>query len=212
MTEEYKDITWYFDCRLPGQRMYVAPEGKIYFESVCTGTTPGGVAWENAHRGHRENSAPEMRLRAQRWLVGRGVDIGCGIEKILPDCVGVDAGDYQAGCAADVFRDVSNLSVFADGEFDWAYSSNVLEHMHDWGASLDEWVRVVRPGGVIFLCVPWPERCPVQAAGRVAVHTWNPSPFALREALEKRGVDVVQMDFDVDVWGCFCAVGRKREV
>ncbi|MCW2784117.1 MAG: SAM-dependent methyltransferase [Marmoricola sp.] len=39
----------------------------------------------------------------------------------------------------------------ADGSVDVAFSSNLLEHVRDLGATCDEIVRVVRPGGVAVL-------------------------------------------------------------
>ncbi len=40
---------------------------------------------------------------------------------------------------------------FADGSFDVAYSSNVLEHVDGPWRMADEMVRVTRPGGLVFL-------------------------------------------------------------
>ncbi len=40
---------------------------------------------------------------------------------------------------------------FADGAFDVAYSSNVLEHVPEPWAMADEMVRVVRPGGLVVI-------------------------------------------------------------
>lgn len=208
-----KDVTWVFSAWVPGQRVMMDDEGAFHFKAPEWGVTPTGVEWRNAHRGHRENSAPFMRPRALPWLDGRGLDLGCGLEKIVLEdrCIGVDAGGYQEGCAADVYRDITDLSCYSDGEFDWVYSSNVLEHIEDWEDALREWVRVVRVGGVVFLCVPWPERCLVQEAGSTQAHVWNPSPFILRGALSRLGVAIAEMDSDVDRWGCFCIVGVKQE-
>ena len=43
---------------------------------------------------------------------------------------------------------------FGDGEFDCVYSCNSLEHAFDADRALAEFVRVVRPGGVLTLEVP----------------------------------------------------------
>jgi SAM-dependent methyltransferase len=40
---------------------------------------------------------------------------------------------------------------FADGAFDISHSSNVIEHVVDPKAFFDEMLRVVRPGGLMFL-------------------------------------------------------------
>jgi SAM-dependent methyltransferase len=49
---------------------------------------------------------------------------------------------------------------FADATIDVTFSSNVLEHVRDPAAMLDEMIRVTRPGGVIYLAFtnwysPW---------------------------------------------------------
>lgn len=45
---------------------------------------------------------------------------------------------------------------FLDGSLDVAYSSNVLEHVRRPWVMADEMVRVVRPGGIVFLSfTPW---------------------------------------------------------
>src|SRR2546422_10792066 len=46
---------------------------------------------------------------------------------------------------------------YADGSFDAAYSVSVLEHIPDSGdsAAIRELIRVVRPGGVVVVTVPY---------------------------------------------------------
>jgi len=114
------------------------------------------------------------------------------------------------GCAAGVYRVVTDLSCWGDVEFYWVYSSNVLEHIEGWEVALREWGRVLRVGGVMFLFLPWPERCPIQQAGATVAHVWNPSPFILRGALEECGIATAEVDCDIDRWGCFCIVGVKQ--
>lgn len=49
----------------------------------------------------------------------------------------------------DVFR-----LPFPDGAFDRVICSEVMEHVHDYGAALAELVRVLRPGGTIGVTIP----------------------------------------------------------
>jgi SAM-dependent methyltransferase len=49
----------------------------------------------------------------------------------------------------DVFR-----LPFGDGAFDRVICSEVMEHVHDYGAALAELVRVLRPGGTIGVTIP----------------------------------------------------------
>ena len=58
------------------------------------------------------NEAAKCRGRVVSFLVGRGLDIGCGDEKVVPAAIGVDI----AGKAADIRLDLSEpnaLRMFA---------------------------------------------------------------------------------------------------
>lgn len=68
--------------------------------------------------------------------------------------VDADAGEMRLHGRAPGPRTVQASGTalpFADGAFDIAYSSNVLEHVGDPWAMADEMVRVVRPGGTIVI-------------------------------------------------------------
>jgi len=82
---------------------------------------------------------------AERALLrGKGIDIGCGRDPVLPD---VQRFDAEHGDANVITRHVSE-------RFDFVFSSHCLEHMHDPRAALREWWELVRPGGVLFFIVP----------------------------------------------------------
>ena len=196
---------------IPNQRMFIT-SGVMIYEDMAAGVTAKGVKWHNNHIMHRENCMQTIKERALPWLIGKGVDVGCGLEKITPDCIGIDNGDdFREHSDADVIGDITDLTRYADGQFDWLFSSNSIEHLVKWEDALTEWVRVVRPGGIIYLYTPWPERCSfLRAGGDVKSHLWNPSPAILGNALINRGVEIVECDDDVDVYGTFVIVGRKK--
>lgn len=52
--------------------------------------------------------------------------------------------------------DVSRLKMYNENSVDLIYASHVLEHFgrHEYLAVLEEWFRVLRPGGVLRLAVP----------------------------------------------------------
>lgn len=55
--------------------------------------------------------------------------------------------------------DLTNLSIFADGEFDLFVAQHVIEEIEDYGRALDEIARVLGPGGTALLEIPFdPER------------------------------------------------------
>mmetsp|Transcript_75758 Transcript_75758/g.134199 ORF Transcript_75758/g.134199 Transcript_75758/m.134199 type:complete len:377 (-) Transcript_75758:125-1255(-) len=56
----------------------------------------------------------------------------------------------------DIIDDAEVLSRVADGKFDLLIAAHVLEHMQNVLGTLRHWLRVVRPGGWVFLAVPDP--------------------------------------------------------
>lgn len=89
-----------------------------------------------------------------RYTRGRGLEIGCGMEKAYPHFIGVDNGHHFGKGAADFLCEADDLSMFADGSMDFVFSSHVLEHMADMEAALADWCRVLKPGGYLCLYVP----------------------------------------------------------
>lgn len=47
---------------------------------------------------------------------------------------------------------------FEDGKWDFVIASHVLEHLYDLIGTLKEWMRVVSPGGLVFVIFPHKER------------------------------------------------------
>ncbi len=96
----------------------------------------------------------KIKYLIPRYTRGRGLEIGCGMEKAYPHFIGVDNGHHFGRGAADIVADACDLSMFADGSMDFVFSSHVLEHMEDMGKALAEWGRVIKPGGYLVLYVP----------------------------------------------------------
>jgi SAM-dependent methyltransferase len=147
-----------------------------------------------------DEQAAEIR-RAVGELSGKRVlEIGCGAGMLVVrgrvahglDIYGVEPsfGEYTAsldvarrlaahyGLPDGVVTEASGEALpFPDAWFDVVYSSNVLEHVGDPQAVVDEAVRVLKPGGTLLLVVPnygswweghygilWPPRLPAWAA------------------------------------------------
>lgn len=82
------------------------------------------------------------------WLRERGYDVvSIDIEKQWEDCRVVDANEPLP---------------FADAAFDLVWCSEVIEHLDDPPAVLDEFRRVTRPGGDILLTTPNSYMLPLQ--------------------------------------------------
>jgi len=74
--------------------------------------------------------------------------LGCG-KICLPGYVNVD---IQSGPGVDVVADLRRLP-WSDGTIDLLYSCSAIEHFgrREWVAVLQEWARVLKPGGMLRL-------------------------------------------------------------
>ena len=78
--------------------------------------------------------------------------LGCG-KRIIPGFVHIDAIDYPH---VDHVATIDNLSFIQDNSVDVIYNCHVLEHFkrRDVGRVLQEWLRVLKPGGTLRISVP----------------------------------------------------------
>lgn len=121
------------------------------------------------------------------------LDVGCGCKPYralvpAPRYTGLDVDTpftRQVG-AADVFYDGKKFPL-SDRAFAGVLCSQVLEHVFEPEAFLGEIHRVLRPGGVLVLAVPfmWDEHEQPHDFGRY-------SSFGLRALLERSGFEVLQ--------------------
>lgn len=83
------------------------------------------------------------------------LNLGCG-DKILPGYVNVDVAPSRGGREPDVICDLHDLHPFATGTVDEILSVHVVEHFWRWEVVgvLREWVRVLKPGGLMVLECP----------------------------------------------------------
>jgi len=141
-----------------------------------------GKAWgtEPRCRVHQPGIVPESRKEwvkreLQPWMsegtVFEGVEIGaCQLKVEFPSNVlmkyldmASDENTLASQCflttgsqLPDIIDDAEVLSRVADGKFDLLIAAHVLEHMQNVLGTLRHWLRVVRPGGWVFLAVPDP--------------------------------------------------------
>lgn len=126
------------------------------------------MVWHpDTSQGHE---VKKVRHRVISYCSGRGVDIGCGPEKIAKNAIGIDA----PGSGADICIDLSEtnaLGIFSDGAFDYVFSSHCLEDFYSPKTILAEWWRILKPGGVMILYGPDPDYYPkVGTAGANTNH------------------------------------------
>ena len=81
----------------------------------------------------------------------RTLDVGCGINK-SPGAIGIDRNPDSR---ADVLCDLDHTPYpFADNSFDQLRAIHVIEHLSDVIRSMEEFHRLVRPGGRVRIETP----------------------------------------------------------
>lgn len=124
-------------------------------------------------------------------LTGRLLDVGCGSKPyraLIPasDYVGmeIDTPRTRESFSADVYYDGHTFPL-ADASFDAVLCSQVFEHVFTPVQFMAELNRVLRPGGLLVLTVPfvWDEHEQPHDFARY-------SSFGLRAALEAAGFEV----------------------
>jgi SAM-dependent methyltransferase len=144
-----------------------------------------------------------------QWLLGRRrpddaiaqlrgivLDIGCAdrwIERHCPSDVHYIGLDYPPTGAVlyaaqpDIFADASRLAL-ADACVDAVLCMEVLEHVHDHVAALEEFARVLKPGGTLLLSMPF--MYPVHDAP----HDYQRlTEYGLRRDLARAGFSIVRL-------------------
>jgi SAM-dependent methyltransferase len=107
-------------------------------------------------------------------LPDRLLDVGCGINK-RPGSIGIDRNPASR---ADVLADLDRFPYpFKDSSFDALQAVHVIEHVSDVIRTMEEFHRLVRPGGEVFLVTPhytdFSSFCD-------PTHRWHLNSFSLR--------------------------------
>jgi ADP-heptose:LPS heptosyltransferase/predicted SAM-dependent methyltransferase len=99
------------------------------------------------------NESAKVRWDLVPYVRGRGIDIGCGPNKALPNMIGVDSQRFTNG-SPDVIADCRKLDFLAAESLDYVFSSHLLEHVENPGEVLRHWMSLVKPGGYLVLYLP----------------------------------------------------------
>jgi len=112
------------------------------------------------------NETPKTRWRAVPWTPGKGLDIGCGKERLFDTefVIGLDngqEGERIGAIQANLRADARELP-FQAGHWDFVYSSFLLQQFpyKDVPNVLREWCRVIKKGGTLVLYLPDEDEVP----------------------------------------------------
>ena len=96
------------------------------------------------------------------YCKGNGVDIGFGGDPIVPWAICFDLPQpyTHVGSSPQNFQGDARELPFKDRTLDWVYSSHLIEdfYYHEQVEILDEWIRVLKVGGLLVLCAPNQQR------------------------------------------------------
>src|SRR5262252_4211321 len=90
-------------------------------------------------------------------LKSNGLDLGFGGDPICSTAIAVDLPNKYTHLGhgpQHLYGDATNLYWFKDAVMDYIYSSHLLEDFADTRSVVAEWVRVLKPGGNLILCLP----------------------------------------------------------
>jgi len=86
-----------------------------------------------------------------------GLDLGFGGDPICPTAIAVDLPNKYTSVGSSpqhLYGDATNLYWFKDDVLDYIYSSHLLEDFVLTRKVVREWLRVLKPGGNLILCLP----------------------------------------------------------
>jgi SAM-dependent methyltransferase len=152
----------------------------------------------------------------------RILDLGCGYGSALEnfralghsELYGLEPSDRRARVARNAGFHVAHRTAEAMLDdpviqrgmpFDVIYSWHAFEHVFDVRRALENAVRALRPGGLLFVCVPHQEAEHFVQMAHYLPHIHSFSSESLRVLMEANGLEVIYED------GSLRMIGRKRE-
>lgn len=131
-------------------------------EAVPLHQHSGGENLEVMREAHKYNRFLRVLIREHAGSAKTALDFGAGIGTFsnsveLPPqqihCVEPDVAS-QGHLSVKNFRAHSDIKEVEDCSIDYVFSLNVLEHIEDDAAAMNELYRVIKPGGRLLIYVP----------------------------------------------------------
>lgn len=117
----------------------------------------------------RDNPLPEYARGGLNFLTGSGIELGALHRPCIVPNVEVQYVDrlpYEELClqypeldprlivAPTILDDAEVLGTVSDSSQDFVIANQVIEHMRDPLSTLENWIRVLKCGGILFLAAP----------------------------------------------------------
>ena len=106
-----------------------------------------------------------------KYVMGKGIDVGCGTNRLSNDVFAIDEQPDQKYAKTDLVHNCKDLEVgksiewhgsvyhFNDNEFDFIFSSHCLEDFENIPEVFKNWWKKLRANGVMLLLLPHMELC-----------------------------------------------------
>ena len=157
---------------------------------------------------------PERLAMLPYCSEGHGIEVGCGHRKTHENCVGVDILPPDSiggiGCVkgekivADICTSGDDLHMFKDEELDFVVSRHNLEHYVDIIKTLQEWKRVLKPGGIMATVTP--DETNINTIKLDISHKHAFTPESLSRYIHLiGGFEIIQLDVVIPNWSFICA-------
>ncbi len=147
-------------------------------------------------------------VKAPVKMLDIGCSIGCTLaaaEQMGWEATGVDVSvDAVKSCKEsdlNAIRTDSHILPFEDNVFDVVVSWHVIEHVESVSQTLQEWQRVLKPGGLMVLETPDASSPKVKRKGTkyrrfwAPEHTYTFAPKHLSKFMENVGLQIVPLPF-----------------
>jgi ubiquinone/menaquinone biosynthesis C-methylase UbiE len=105
------------------------------------------------------SATSKVRHLVEKYCVGKGCDVGFGGDKIVKvNCDGIDYTQpyaYTGKDKVDIPCKVGTEPIpVPPNTYDYVYSSHLIEDFEDTTAILEDFVRIIKPGGTLILVFP----------------------------------------------------------
>ncbi len=168
---------------------------------LCDMRNPGNMV------GHQQRAFTVYWALKQCNLLDLGLDLGSH-RGLSPYCIHVDLyyGNgkphpyYGGEVSADVLCNASKLVPFPTNTFPFVSSNHSVEHMPGNDNDIidmlcNEWIRVLRPGGVLAMIIPDNDSFDVMASDKDHKNAWGRNDFRHRildPMLAKSGAELIE--------------------
>jgi SAM-dependent methyltransferase len=144
----------------------------------------------------REESNTWLKYHAG-GIKGDVLSIGSGIDRdgeggkyqdYFKNCSSYTTSEVTAKSGCDLVLDVRSMPGIPDESFDCVFCSGVLEHVDDYLGGLREITRILKPGGILLLGLPFR-----QALHMAPNDYWRFTEYGIRHLLHHNGYEILNL-------------------